>query len=383
MRCVPALDFNLAKAMSWRSAIADDPPYQRESSVWSLAKQRLFIDSLINGYDVPKIYLHDLRGKHPTKVYAVVDGKQRLSTIWRYMTDQFGLAPDFGIEPANLPDLPGGVRHPTAGDRFSDLDPAWQQVLRATHLAVVLIQNATEEDIEDLFSRLNNGEPLNAAEKRNAVAGDATRLVRQLARHELFASRVRFSNTRYQHHDAAARVLLIESAWIDGATSPPDLRSGSLDRFVQNGRRLPLGRRRELADRAAGQLDRMCEVFEPHDPLLATQGVVPLYYALVRSVEAPPRGWGRSLRGFLDAVQRERVAQLDVVEEQQDPDLRELGQLARAGTNEPSNLLRRLEILWARLHAERPELRISSPWLPDAPMGRAAEAVGAGTLDHG
>ena len=68
MRCVPAHDFTVAKALAWRSAIADDPPYQRPSAVWSLAKQQLFIDSLINGYDVPKIYLHDLRGKHPTRV---------------------------------------------------------------------------------------------------------------------------------------------------------------------------------------------------------------------------------------------------------------------------------------------------------------------------
>ena len=50
------------KAYLWRSAIQEKPPYQRESSVWSLEKQQLFIDSLLNGYDVPKIYLHDLRG---------------------------------------------------------------------------------------------------------------------------------------------------------------------------------------------------------------------------------------------------------------------------------------------------------------------------------
>ena len=66
-------------------AIDENAPYQREGAVWSLEQQQLFIDSLLNGYDVPKIYLHDLRGKHPTKVYAIVDGKQRLTTIWRFL----------------------------------------------------------------------------------------------------------------------------------------------------------------------------------------------------------------------------------------------------------------------------------------------------------
>ena len=37
-----------------------DPPYQRETGVWSKEKQQLFIDSLINKFDVPKIYFHDI-----------------------------------------------------------------------------------------------------------------------------------------------------------------------------------------------------------------------------------------------------------------------------------------------------------------------------------
>jgi len=176
MHCVPARDFSVGKALRWRGAIYDDPPYQRESYVWSLAKQQLFIDSLLNGFDVPKIYLHDLRGLHPTKVYAVVDGKQRLNTIWRFLGDEFPLAEDFRIEPANAPPLPPDVTPPRAGSRFSEFDPAWREALRTTFLSVVLIRDATEDDIEDLFARLNSGEPLSAAERRNARGGDMAAL---------------------------------------------------------------------------------------------------------------------------------------------------------------------------------------------------------------
>src|SRR5688572_31542131 len=189
MRCVPAHDFTVMKAYLWRSAINEKPPYQRESSVWSLEKQQLFIDSLLNGYDVPKIYLHDLRGIEETKVYAVVDGKQRLTTIWRFLTNEFPLAPDFRIEPNNYPELPAEAVPPAAGMLFRDMDPIWQEVLKSTFLAVVLIQNAREEDIEDLFSRLNNGEPLNAAEKRNAMGGEMARLVREVAARPFFQER--------------------------------------------------------------------------------------------------------------------------------------------------------------------------------------------------
>src|SRR5919198_2448554 len=172
MRCRLAHDFTVAKVLAWRHALYDDPPYQRQSAVWSLDRQQRFIDSLLNGYDVPKIYLHDLRGQHPTRVYALVDGKQRVTTIWRFLRDEFPLSPSFQVEEANLPELPPGTPPPLAGQRFSELHPAWQAVLRGTGLSVVLIQNATEEDIEELFARLNNGQPLNAAEKRNARGGE-------------------------------------------------------------------------------------------------------------------------------------------------------------------------------------------------------------------
>ena len=53
-------NFNLGRLYVIRSSINESPEYQRESAVWSPEKRELFIDSLINGYDIPKIYFHDL-----------------------------------------------------------------------------------------------------------------------------------------------------------------------------------------------------------------------------------------------------------------------------------------------------------------------------------
>lgn len=336
MRCVPAHDFTVAKAMAWRSSIADDPPYQRASGVWNLARRQLFIDSLLNGYDVPKIYLHDLRGKHPTRVYAVVDGKQRLSTIWEYLTDGFALADDYRTEPANLPDdLPAGVRHPRAGQRFSELDPAWQRVLRGTYLAVVLIQKATPADIEDLFSRLNNGEPLNAAERRNALGGDAMKLARAVASHRFFAERVRFSNARYAHLEAATRVVVAEWHTQADAQAVPDLRPRALDAFVREHRRIPAADRRSLLEAVRTRLDLLAEVFGPDDPLLGTQAALPVYYLLARRFE--PEALGRAAGQLRDALQG--------------------AERPRGGAAEPGALARRLDLLVSRLETEIPDLR--------------------------
>lgn len=159
MRCVPAHPFTVGKALAWRSAIDIDPPYQRPADAWDRRRQQRFIDSLLNGYDVPKFYLHDVRGgPRPTIAYTVVDGKQRLTAMWSYLEDGFGLADDF-VSTSTPPGLEGMPR-PVAGMRFSDLPPPWRTALRTTYLSVVLIQDSTLDEIEELFARLNSGVPL-------------------------------------------------------------------------------------------------------------------------------------------------------------------------------------------------------------------------------
>lgn len=340
MRCVPAPDFSVAKALAWRSAIHDDPPYQREGSVWTLDKQQLFVDSLLNGYDVPKIYLHDLRGQHPTKVYAIVDGRQRLTTIWRFLTDELPLADDFRIEPANRPDLPDGAVDPTPGLRFSQLDRSWQRLFRATHLAVVLITNATEDDIDDLFSRLNNGEPLNAAEKRNAIGGAVAELVRELVGRPFFTDRVRFSAARYGHHEAATRLLLVEHADRTGAGHIPDLAGGALDDFVRANRHLAGGSKAALRRRTRVALDRLEAVFTSADPLLARQSAVPLYHLFVRALAREAPDELPTARTFLAWFERTRRS-----DGRADPVHDEFTHLMQHGTNEARSLERRLAIL--------------------------------------
>ena len=72
-----------------RSRFQLDPEYQRLSDIWTLDKRQLLLDSILNGFDVPKLYLHKfpypLKKKKKTFDYAIIDGKQRLETIWQFI----------------------------------------------------------------------------------------------------------------------------------------------------------------------------------------------------------------------------------------------------------------------------------------------------------
>lgn len=160
-----------------------NPTYQREAGAWSLARKTLFVDSLFNNFDIPKIYFHEYPEGQPFD-HAVIDGKQRISTLVEFMDSKFCLAEDFEYSAIDLDKQDA----PAKNQFFKDLSPSAQQHLRDVQLAVTIVRKADEEEIESLFSRLNDGEPLNSAEFRNAFGGTIVRLIRDVAERDFLPS---------------------------------------------------------------------------------------------------------------------------------------------------------------------------------------------------
>ena len=83
---------------SEKDDIQVNPKYQRNGGIWTKEKKQLLIDSIINRYDIPKLYFHKFdRKKEQTagKRYAIIDGRQRLETIWEFINGGIALAEDF------------------------------------------------------------------------------------------------------------------------------------------------------------------------------------------------------------------------------------------------------------------------------------------------
>jgi len=153
-----------------------DAEFQR-ALVWSTAQQALLIDSILRGFDIPKIFLRKLPDGNPY-LFEVIDGKQRLTAIWKFVSDQFHI-----LKTADLFPGLGDLR----GLHWSELPEQAKDRLQFTNITVSKIEAEDEDEVRELFLRLQRGEPLKAAEKRNAIAGPVRDFVaEQLAQHRLW-----------------------------------------------------------------------------------------------------------------------------------------------------------------------------------------------------
>jgi len=84
----------LISILKKRNKISFKPKYQK-TNVWTIKKDQLLIDTILRGYDIPKIYF--TKSKDPNYEYEAIDGQQRLKAIWGFYNNVFPLGNDSRI----------------------------------------------------------------------------------------------------------------------------------------------------------------------------------------------------------------------------------------------------------------------------------------------
>ncbi|HHQ4597030.1 DUF262 domain-containing protein [Aeromonas veronii] len=190
-----------------------DPIYQRKS-VWSDEKQSFFIDSLLKNFPMPPIFLHqqidDETGK--TK-YDIIDGKQRLTSIIRFLKNEIPASDEF----ENSPFFDENI----AGVYFSELDNKslneYKRRLWRYVIPIEYIDTSNQDVIDNIFDRLNrNGEPLNGQELRKSVyhSSPLLLLVERMAEIPFWQDRLSKTDVaRMEHYEFISEIIfqLIEN----------------------------------------------------------------------------------------------------------------------------------------------------------------------------
>lgn len=142
------------------------PSFQR-GYVWSNATASRLIESLILNVPIPPCYL----SQNDDFELDVIDGQQRLQSIFRFMDNQFALS--------SL-----AITTELNGLRFHKLPTKIQRQIKTHTIRCVMITNKSHADVKfDIFERLNsNTSSLNAQELRNCIyRGEFNDLLRKIA----------------------------------------------------------------------------------------------------------------------------------------------------------------------------------------------------------
>jgi Protein of unknown function DUF262 len=282
IRTYPMTSSAILRLNFLKERIQKDPLYQRNGDVWTLEKKQLLMDSILNDYDIPKLYFHALTNANTSSKdrefdYAIVDGRQRLEAIWGFMNDEWSLAIDFEyLADPNV--KAGGLRYSDLARRYPELKVFFDTF----NLPITIVETDDLDLIEDMFSRLNEAVPLNAAEKRISIGGPMASCIRDVSSLTFFTQCLRLGNRRFQHREIAARLLFIEYAFQKYGRIQ-DTKKPYLDMMVKNFRDGEIIALESVLNPTTDVLNLLSNVFSPRDELLATQAGIPIYYLCVQS----------------------------------------------------------------------------------------------------
>jgi Protein of unknown function DUF262 len=337
-----------ARTISWwyheRDNIDMNPVYQRRSGLWTEPDRSFLIDSIINEFDIPKIYIADFTYVNTPlnkskKQYAVIDGKQRLGAIFDFFDGKLLLDQKMKYF-KDISLVLGGLSYRDLKSRYSKVASTYDNF----NLSVMSVITDEEEKINDLFIRLNRSQPLTGAELRNAMNGIVPALIRDIASHKVFKAKIRFKISRGQDLNEAAKLLLLEYMADFVETKRPQL-----DQIVTEGMRGDTEPFEVAAQRVVTVLNDMDDIFIDQDPLLRSQAPLALYYWFVRNTEEDSK---KNIREFLVKFNRDReinrrISEQDQNNEAVDDELLQFDIMSRSANNQGS-LVGRYRILTRR-----------------------------------
>ncbi len=195
---------------------------------WKDDRKSLLIHSMITGYPIPPMYsAKDEDG------YSMLDGRQRSNAISDFINNDFFLTdvPEVETESGELLDLNGKT--------FNKLPEDIQDDIKDYSLTIYYFDGINEDEITEMFFRLNNGKPLSAIELTRVKAKCLDK-IKEIGRHELFTSTLTATAlNKYTNED------LVIKSWAILNTENPSFETKEIRPLIENA---------DITDEQAGHL---------------------------------------------------------------------------------------------------------------------------------
>ena len=112
------------------------------------------------------------------------------------------------------------------------------------------------------------------------MLGPAPKIIRNIGSHEFFLSYCGFDKKRGQELNAAAKIITFE--YFNGLR---ETKKKNLDSFVRETEKNNSDKLELSARRVIDNLNSLSTIFLPHDKLLSSAGIIPVYYWLVKQLD--------------------------------------------------------------------------------------------------
>lgn len=159
-----------------------DLAIQRESDIWSEDTKSSLVHSILYGYPIPSIWA--------VGDSSIIDGKQRLTTIFSFIDNKFVLSEE-------TEDVDG---QKVSGLRFSELPENFRDKIYDTSLMITFLKNITEEEVENFFQKINNGLTLTKIEITRVLASSKIMsFVQEIAANPFFSQKIALTESNRKH----------------------------------------------------------------------------------------------------------------------------------------------------------------------------------------
>lgn len=328
----------IATVFGIQDRIDTNPDFQRPA-VWNRSQKQLLIDTILRGYDIPKFYWRRV-AKKPDR-YDVVDGQQRLRAIWEYLQGEYALHKE--AEPID--------EHAVASLRYAALPDDLRKQFDIYALDVVVMQDTDEDEVREMFLRLQNGTTLKAQERRNAMPGNMRDFIKNLAQHKFFEN-CAFSNSRYTFDHVAAQMTLIE---LNGG--PSNVRDANLNAMYEQHK--DFDTHGPKAKKIRRTLNYLQEAFPSKTPELKRYSVISLYTMVSDLLEKyVVQNYQKDLASWFIEFELYRVEQASLPEDEMESEMGVYQEKTRYSTDAVDSISWRHEFLMRKFFETYPKIEL-------------------------
>ena len=255
---------NLKSMYDGKHTLQMDHVIQRQSGQWDgdRLKKSLLIHSILANYPVPPVYCLKEAISEKDYSYSILDGKQRLTTIFDYIDGRYPL--DTETPSVTIDD----TVYELGGKYFTDLDTECQQELLRFKFTIYGFEDADDDLIEEIFFRLNNSTPLSKPQKAMPLCGvENAKFIKSILCDRFFSEICQFSALQRRKSDDMC-TLLQAMMLLDNRYEGYEFSSISADEIMRYAASIKNNYSEEQKNRLYDIIDYLEKVFPEKDKML-------------------------------------------------------------------------------------------------------------------